>query len=149
MKCKYCGFSNQDNDFILETACWKILLSENQHYLGRCVIVLKRHCENLSELKQEEWIDFAEVVNKLEASLKEAFNAPMFNWTCMMNNDYKLEKPNPHVHWHLRPRYKSKIEFNGLFFEDAEFGHHYDRTKTKEVSCDVQKKIIEKIRKNL
>ncbi len=149
MSCISCSSSDRDSDFVFETESWKVFLLENQYYLGRCVVVLKRHSESLSGLKQKEWNDFAEIVNKLESALKKAFGAAMFNWTCMMNDAYKTEKPNPHIHWHLRPRYKNKIEFACLVFEDTEFGNHYDRNKTKKVSGEIQKRIIEEIRKNL
>lgn len=85
-------------------------------------------------------------MKKLESALKKSFNATMSNWTCLMNNAYQNEPPNPHIHWHFRPRYNHKVEFAGLTFEDPEFGHHYDRTRKQEISVDVKRKIIEKIR---
>lgn len=145
-ECISCQSTNQNEDFVFETNFWKIFLVQNQSYLGRCVVISKRHCEELSELKQEEWLDFADVVNKLEKALEKTFGATMFNWTCMMNDSYKSENPNPHVHWHFRPRYNHKVEFAGLIFEDSEFGHHYDRKRTQEVSDKIRKEIIQKIR---
>ncbi len=148
-ECISCRSTSQDEDFVFETRFWKIFLSNDQSYLGRCVVVSKRHSEKLSELKQEEWLDFADVVNKLETALKEIFGATMFNWTCLMNDSYKEKQPNPHVHWHFRPRYNHKVEFAELVFEDSEFGHHYDRKRTLEVSDAVRKVVIQKIRGGL
>ena len=111
-------------------------------------MTLKRHCGDLAELKKEELLDFLEVVRNLESALKKAFGAVMFNWTCLMNNAYQAKIPQPHVHWHFKPRYDKKVKFAGLVFEDLEFGHHYSREEIK-VSDIIQKKIIEKIKNNL
>ncbi len=66
-----------------------------------------------------------------------------------MNDAYKKSPPKPHIHWHFRPRYDRKVEFAGLLFEDPEFGSHYDKNRTLEVSDETKKKIIEKIKENL
>ena len=148
MECISCQKPNY-NELIFETKFWKVILASDQAYLGRCYITLKRHSGDLAELTDEEWLDFSELVKRLESALKKSFNATMFNWTCLMNNAYQNEPPNPHIHWHFRPRYNHKVEFAGLTFKDPEFGHHYDRARKQEVSNDVKRKILEKIRENL
>lgn len=149
MECEYCKKSNKDTDFVYETKYWSVFLAPKQGYLGRCVIVLKRHCGDLAELDDEEWLDFKEVVKRLESALKKSFNATMFNWTCLMNNAYQNNPPNPHVHWHFRPRYNHKVEFEGITFEDPDFRYHYDRTRDQKISDEIKRKIIEKIKENL
>jgi diadenosine tetraphosphate (Ap4A) HIT family hydrolase len=148
MGCHYCQDLNP-KDLVHQTKHWNILIADNQTYLGRCVVALKRHCEALSDLKKEEWDEFMQLVKMLEPSLKKTFNATMFNWTCLMNNAYSDKNPKPHVHWHFRPRYNHKVEFAGLVFEDLEFGHRYDGAKKREVSPEIQKKIILEIKNNL
>ena len=149
MKCVFCKKTNSEKDFIYETKYWRAFLADEQSNLGRCVIMLKRHCEDLAELEQKEWLDFSRLVKKLESSLKRAFNATMFNWACLMNNAYQDNLPKPHVHWHFRSRYKHKVKFADLIFEDKEFGHHYDSAKKREVSDEVTNKIIEIIKESL
>jgi len=149
MVCKYCeklkdyGFG----DFIAEMEYWVIFLAPNQSNLGTCVVALKRHCGDLKELKQEEWIDFAEIIVKLEFTTKKAFDVTMFNWGCLMNNFYRTDKPDPHVHWHFIPRYNHIVEFQGLIFEDPHFGYMRPRPLRK-VPDKVKKKIIDKIKEN-
>lgn len=122
----------------------------DQFYLGRCVIVLKRKCGALADLTKEEVIDFWEnVVKKLEAAFKRSFGAVMFNWTCMMNDAYKNDPPDPQVHWHLRPRYDRVVEFEGETFTDPNFGHHYERHTERVISEDVRRKIIKKLQGNI
>lgn len=148
MDCICCQKQNQD-DIIYETKYWIVTLSSEQSYLGRCYVTLKRHCGNLSELKQEEWSDFIELIKVLESALRKSFNATMFNWTCLMNDAYKNNPPNPHVHWHFRPRYNHKIKFENVIFEDPEFGNHYNRNRTQNITKKLQQKIIIKIKENL
>lgn len=135
-----------EENSILETKYWDIVLADNQYYLGRCTIWLKRQCRDLAELTSEEWLDLHEVIKRLENALKKAFDATMFNITCLMNHAYKEKNPKPQVHWHFMARYNHKVEFAELIFEDKEFGDHYNR-KPREVSKEVQTKIIKEIKR--
>lgn len=149
MGCEICQRLNEKEDLIYETKYWKIFISDNQSTLGRAFVTLKRHCGDLAELKEEEILDFLKIIKELETAIKKSFNATMFNWSCLMNNAYKEDKPKPHIHWHVRPRYRKEVNFERLIFKDEEFGHHYDNKKTKEVSKEVREKIIDKLKKNL
>ncbi len=146
MDCLGCKSSSSDKNFIFESKYWKVFLNPEQSYLGRCVVTLKRHCSSLSQLKSEEWIDFVNLVKKLESLLKKAFGATMFNWSCFLNDAYQNNPPNPHVHWHLRPRYKQSVKFANRWFEDPDFSHHYSRDRKEIVDDKMIKKIIDKIR---
>ena len=140
----------EDETIIYETDFWKVVLSPDQAYLGRCVIVLKRDCGEMSNLTSDEWMDFHKnIVQKLESAFKKAFNATMFNWTCLMNNAFKAENPKPHVHWHFRPRYKNDVKFTGEQFQDLEFAHHYNRERKKIVSKEILEKISKEVKKYL
>ena len=144
MKCEYCQKQNFE-DIVCETKFWIVALSYDQTYLGRCFVISKRHCSHLSELSENEILDFLELVKSLESSFKKSFDAIMFNWTCLMNNAYLEKNPNPHLHWHFRPRYNHKVEFAGSIFEDNEFGKHYIRGIEKKMPKEIMNKIIEKL----
>lgn len=146
MTCKYCVFSANDEHFIFETPFWRVFLAPEQSYVGRSLVVLKRHTGSLSNLTGEELLDFGAVVKKFETAAKKSFDATMFNWTCMMNDFFRTLTPDPHVHWHVRPRYKHPVEFFGVRFTDPEFGQHYNRDRIQEVPSDVRKEIIAKLR---
>lgn len=128
---------------------WKIKLLENQYYLGRSIIVLKRKCSMLSDLKDKEIKELFELMKKIENGLRKEFKTTMFNWTCLMNDSYKPKNPKPQVHWHLWPRYKKKVKFAGEIFEDEVFAHHYNKFKIKKVDKEVLHKINEKFTKIL
>ena len=132
-----------------ETKYWKVILHENQAYLGYSIVIIKRSVGSLSELNKEEWKNLRRVVKKLESSYKKIFNATLFNWNCFMNNAYKSDKPKPLVHWHFRPRYQDKVEFAGEVFEDIEYAHHPNKKREHLVSKKVQESIVKEIKKNL
>jgi len=141
----------QQYDYTLyETKYWKVILNEEQSYLGRCVIVLKRKRATLSDVSSEEWLDFHKsVVIKLESTLKNTFGATMFNWSCLMNNAYQETNPDPFVHFHLRPRYKHSVIFAKHKFHDPDFGHHYNRDRKFFATQELLEKIYTAIKKNV
>jgi len=148
MECEVCkALNSQGETFVIETDFWKVILSYNQYYLGRCVVLCKRHCNSLSELMSDEVLDFFSLVKKFEGALKKSLGATMFNWCCLMNDAYKTNG-NSHVHWHVRPRYKKKVIIGGEEFIDENFAHHYDRLKDKRINEDTRQKIVQKIREN-
>lgn len=135
-----------EKDLIYKTKFWKVILSDDQTYLGRCVVMLNRNCGDLADLTHEELIDFLEnVVKKLEKAFREVFKARMFNWTCLMNNAYLESNPKPQVHWHFRPRYNIDVKVLDEVFTDPNFGHHYKRNSDKVVSNEVREEIIKKV----
>lgn len=143
---------NEENEYlVLETAHWKTMLTADQKtYLGRCAVWLKRSCGDLAELTSEELLDFHELVKKLEHACRKAFNATMFNWTCLMNNAYRTVPPNPQVHWHFRPRYNQIVIFAGTEFHDKLFGSHYElHTDSRDIGSEIRSLIVEELKKHL
>jgi len=137
-------------DLIAETEYWLILLAPDQRNLGTCVVALKRYEGDLAELKDVEWQEFRKIVKNLEYALRNAFNSTMFNWGCLMNSSYRNDPPDPHVHWHLIPRYNKRVEFESLIFEDPYFGSSTMKAKggIREIAEEVRMKIINEIRDN-
>ena len=151
MTCPICSWF-QDNPeylFLGETKYWRICLAPNQSLLGRCAIHLKRHAGDLVNLTEEEILEFSRVIQSVEYSVKSAFEATMFNWSCYMNHSYRENPPDPHIHWWAVPRYNHPVQFNGWVFEDPHFGNPYDHHRWLEVPQDVRVKIAEKIREKM
>lgn len=126
MSCDICKFVIESDNPIIETKYWIVLLADEQAYLGRSYVTLKRHCGDLVDLEKEEWSELLDLIRKLEAAVRSAFKPALFNWNCLMNLAYQNDPPNPHIHWHFIPRYNYKVKLNGITFNDPEFGHHYN-----------------------
>ena len=71
--CDICGFLDDRKFQITESKHWKVVICENQEYLGRSYVTLKRHCPSLSELTDEEWSDLKQLIITLELAFKKAF----------------------------------------------------------------------------
>lgn len=142
-ECCWCNFTNKEKQSILfESTYWYVFLADNQDYIGRCVIVLKRHSVSLSDLDLSEWIELKEIINRLESCFEKILGADLCNWSCLMNNFYKSATPNPHLHLHARPRYRNAITINGNSYADTEFGHHYQPQKETMLMNDDRKTLL-------
>ena len=111
-----------------------------------CIRDSLEHRSSLSELSKEEWDDFRRLVRKLENAYQKALGAGPFNWSCLMNNAYKEKPYNPHVHWHLIPRYEKPVTINDTILIDEEFGHMFAPKKERIVDERIVEEIAEKIR---
>ena len=150
MECEYCEKLKKYDfgDFILKTKYWIVFLAPQQSNIGTCVVALNRPEEDLSGLKSEEWLEFGELVFKLEFSVKQCFDVTMYNWGSLMNASYLEEPPDPHVHWHFIPRYNHEVGFDGLTFEDPYFGTMKPRP-FRALPDHVRSKIIQIIQDNI
>ena len=148
--CEFCEITEKDLQLLLlDTDFWNVFLSENQSYLGRCIVVLKRHCACLSEIDQSEWDDLRIIVTKLEELFTQTLEATMFNWTCLMNKAYQSDPPTPHVHFHFKPRYANSVDFKGFIFRDNDFAHHYDSKLTARLPETTANELISMLKENI
>ena len=84
-----------DQVIIKETKHWYLTLWENQYYLGRASVEYKDLSKkHLSELSNEEILELFSLIKKYEIALKKTFDTTNFNWTCLMNNQYKEKNRN-------------------------------------------------------
>ncbi len=121
-----------------------VLNPYDQLYLGRSAIILKRHTPTLASVSDAEWLDYKQLVGVFVKAASEAFGAEHFNWTFNMNHAFREDPPRPHVHGHVRPRYRSEVKCPGLTFEDREFGNHYGTTRRR-----VEPPVLDAIRDKL
>ncbi|MCC7553051.1 MAG: HIT family protein [Methanobacteriaceae archaeon] len=135
-------------DLILSTKNWELFLAPSQTYLGTSVLRLKRDCEGLRSINTEEWCELKSVIKLIELNYMKTFDLTLFNWACADNASFREDSVENHsIHWHIHPRYKNPIVFNGLKFEDKEFGYPPQPKKT-DLSDKFRKSIIVLIRKN-
>ena len=145
--CDWCNLSEEDKQFqVYESRSWSVFLSYEQDYIGRCVLVLKRHCHSLSELTDDEWEDLHKLICKVETCLKTVLGATLCNWSCLMNSFYKESEPDPHLHVHVRPRYDKPVILNGNIYSDSEFGHHYALNKRAVISNEDKKEVFARLK---
>ena len=145
--CEWCAY--KENEWLLyKSLHWSVYLADVQDYVGRCILVLNRHCGSLSELNTSEWIELKTIIDRLEYIYKEVLGAELSNWSCLLNNFYKETIPNLHLHLHVRPRYKSAIVINDHSYEDIEFAHHYALKKETSLLDDDKKTLYALMKKH-
>lgn len=149
-KCDVCPFVANPESPIFESEFWVInLAAHDQYYPGRSYVTAKRHVGSLPDLTNEEWADLCAVIKKFETAVRQGLGATMCNWTCLMNNAYQAQPYNPHVHWHVRPRYEKPVSILGETFTDELFGHHYKRSTDRVVPKAVELEVVSKIQSYL
>ena len=98
--CEWCAY--EETEWLLyQSLHWSVYLADRQDYVGRCILVLNRHCGSLSELDVPEWLELKTIMGRLEWICKEVLGAELCNWSCLLNNFYKEAVPNPHLHIHV------------------------------------------------
>ena len=101
--CEWCEYKGTEW-LLYQSLHWSVYLADIQDYVGRCILVLNRHCGSLSELDGSEWMELKTMIDRLEYIYKEVLGAELCNWSCLLNSFYKEAAPNPHLHIHVRPR---------------------------------------------
>ena len=114
--CSLCGSSL--TPVLDESALWQVWLNVNQNLLGKLVIVLKRHEEQVARLSAAEWVELHTQVQRTTARLRSAFAPDHFNYAFLQNQDR-------HVHLHVIPRYAAPREVSGIVFDDPDYPDHY------------------------
>jgi diadenosine tetraphosphate (Ap4A) HIT family hydrolase len=148
VECPICTWSPDDPEYlpVCETRLWRVVLAPNQALIGRSIVCLKRHCGDLAALSPDEVLDWLKIIATMETALRKAFDATMFNWSCYMNNAYREDPPEPHIHWWVVPRYNHPVRLSGLVFEDPHFGNPYEHTRWLDVSQEVRRQIADRLR---
>ena len=73
--CEWCAY--KENEWLLyKSLHWSVYLADVQDYVGRCILVLNRHCGSLSELNISEWIDLKTIIDRVEFVYKEVLANP-------------------------------------------------------------------------
>lgn len=96
---------------VAEYAHWLVLLRPAQPTLGSLVLAAKGGFTAFSDLPAEAFADLRCAVSDIEAALRAAVEPAKLNYLMLMMVD-------PHVHWHVIPRYDGIREACGLTLED-------------------------------
>jgi len=152
--CLPCTHTINDAGVIAFSQYWKIIYNPNQAYLGRVVLVSKRHFSDYESMTNHEIREYQEIFKILLPALQKAFDVTHFNVAYLMNMAYNNKhpepkysngKPSPHFHWHIIPRYNSKREFTGELFTDPDFGDTFNFKRKQYLLGGFRQKAIKSI----
>ena len=91
---------------------WVVLLRPAQPTLGSLVLAAKSDATAFGDLPPEAHAELATVTNQIEAALSAAVGYQKLNYLMLMMVD-------PHVHFHVIPRYEGEREQGGVSVTDA------------------------------
>ena len=90
---------------------WVVLLRPAQPTLGSLVLACKEDANALGAVSAPAWSELAAATADIERVLRATFDFQKINYLALMMVD-------PHVHFHVIPRYASSREFEGSTFAD-------------------------------
>ncbi|HWT13461.1 MAG TPA: HIT family protein [Allosphingosinicella sp.] len=91
---------------------WLVLLRPDQPTLGSLVIASVSEARRLSELPPAAFAELGRVIADTEPALLGAVRYDKLNYLMLMMVD-------PHVHWHVIPRYAGERETEGIRIRDS------------------------------
>jgi diadenosine tetraphosphate (Ap4A) HIT family hydrolase len=97
---------------VAEYAHWVVLLRPSQPTLGSLILAAKSDATAFPSLKPQAFAELATVTAHLEGVLKQAVAPAKINYLMLMMVD-------PHVHFHVIPRYEGGRGFGGIEVADA------------------------------
>jgi diadenosine tetraphosphate (Ap4A) HIT family hydrolase len=95
-----------------EYRSWVVLLRPSQPTLGSLVLACKDDATSLGAVSAEAYAELGTAARDLERAVRAALNCQKFNYLALMMVD-------PHVHFHVIPRYSEPREFEGTTYQDA------------------------------
>ena len=141
--CIFCD-GNLEKYIIKKFEYWNVYLNPDQYYIGRVYVALNRHGpESTNELKNEEWQELKEVIDKVTKVQSSLYKHDLMNYAILQNKDRN------HFHVHLIPRYIDSRIVYGEEFKDEFWGKPPFGYNKKEFSEGLLMKIKEDIKKEL
>ena len=109
---------------------WLVLLRPAQVTLGALILAAREPVTAFSQLSPAGFTDLARVTRDIETLLSHLFHYDKLNYLMLMMVD-------PHVHFHVIPRYAEKRAYGGVEFSDAGWPGPPDLEHTNQVANTV------------
>ena len=97
---------------IADYAHWVVLLRPEQPTLGSLVLASKSEATAFSALEPKAFTELATIIWHIESALQRAVEYERINYLMLMMVD-------PHVHFHVLPRYEGSRGYAGVEVPDA------------------------------
>ncbi|HUR42548.1 MAG TPA: HIT family protein [Aestuariivirga sp.] len=120
---------------------WCVLLRPAQVTLGALVLAAKSEERAFSALADDAFAEFPLVIREIERGLGEFRAYDRLNYLMLMMVD-------PHVHFHVLPRYAVPGEFEGVSFQDSGWPGAPDLKSSTEVSDDVRARLLHEVQRS-
>ena len=121
MDCPFCDKEIMKKQKIFETDLEYVIYNIRPANKGQCLVVPKRHVENVRELDNQEVASLFRTVKLVSTKLKNYLNCEGFNYG--FNEGSLSGQTVPHLHFHILPR------IDGDNISEFHFFHRDPKTK--------------------
>ena len=127
-------------DLLRQYENWDVYLHENQTYLGRTYVALRRDGEidPFTETTPDEQSELLLVINGIKGALDTLYQPDLLNYANLRNTWQ-------HCHWHVIPRYHTPRVVMGHTFIDPNWGKNY----APYPEADLPPSVYEKVKTDL
>ena len=129
----------QGDTMIRDFQHWAVHLRSRQVTLGSLVLTCKDTAPTMASLTLEAFQELKQVIDETEATLSGLFSYDKLNYLVLMMVD-------PHVHFHVIPRYGSQRNFGGMAFLDPSWPQPPDTLLIHETSDDLLEQLRDHFR---
>jgi histidine triad (HIT) family protein len=105
MNCPFCDKENIGKQKLFETDFEYVFYNIRPANKGQCLVVSKRHVENVRELDDQEASSLFRTVKLVSTRLKNYLNCEGFNYG--FNEGVLSGQTVPHLHFHILPRFNA------------------------------------------
>ena len=96
---------------VSESEHWVVLVRPDQPTLGSLILAAKSEATAFADLSPAAFADLGEMIARVERMLRATIAPDKINYLMLMMAD-------PHVHFHVLPRYEGERSFQGMRKED-------------------------------
>ena len=125
-------------NLVKEYANWVVMIRPMQLTLGSLVLACKEDAESFGDISTPSQEELSMIIKDIERTLRRCFDYSKINYLMLMMVD-------PHVHFHVFPRYREPRIFAGTVFEDFDWPAPPDVLRKREVSEQVFNAVREEI----
>ena len=118
---------------------WLVLLRPAQVTLGALVLVAREPVTAFSRLSEAGFTELAQVTHDVEMVLSHLFHYDKLNYLMLMMVD-------PHVHFHVIPRYAVARRYGGMDFSDNAWPGAPDLAQNNSISGKVFNRLRDELR---
>jgi diadenosine tetraphosphate (Ap4A) HIT family hydrolase len=113
-----------------ESDFWIWQIHENQSYLGRIILMLKRDLDlSCAFCTDQEWLSLKSNFALYEEFLNSVFRPDRYNYG-------QLGNIFPQLHFHIVPRYKSNRSWNSIEFQDLKWGRNWSPSPKSPITVE-------------
>lgn len=132
--CFYCTKSKDLYDLMIEITPLEVstlFLFKEQTHKGRCVVAYKEHAKEIFDLSKDEYEAFMRDVARAAKAIDETVHPDKLNYGAYADK-------NPHLHFHIVPKYKDGYCWGGTFEMQPAEKHYLTDEEYKDLAAKIK-----------